>query len=336
MALQSAELDLSMMKNVMLHPQAVSPAWLTQVLKRDVASLSRSEETSNWSSQVRLQVSFHDGSVAALRLKICAGQTFGRSEVDYYTRDYIDMPDAPLVKCWDAGFDPVGGYHLLLDDLHGSCSDRKAVAPTRAYGLAVAAALGRLHRHHWQAQPCPSERTVDRFFEAVRGGIAPLVALAGYPAVTEAEEVEGLLRKRLKSSHDMSLLHGDLNPTNVLTPIDADGPVYFIDRQPFDWSLTYAPAAFDLAYFLALWWPADARAAHEEEVLRCWHAHLGSESYTWAHAAHDWQLAVRQCLFVPIQWCAEPDTAETMRWLWEVQLSRVQSAVQSASKLSAS
>ncbi len=324
-----------MRNDVVLNPQQISVAWLTRVLQKDVASISRIEETSTWSSQVRLQVSFCDGSAAALRVKMCTGQTFGRSEVDYYTRDYIDMPAAPLVRCWDARFDPVAGYHLLLDDLQGSYSDRRTVAPTRAYGLTVAAALGRLHRHHWQAQPCPSDQAIDRYFDAVRGGIAPMEANTGFPAVKEAQALEGLLRKRLKSNHGMSLLHGDLNPTNVLTPVDADGPVYFIDRQPFDWSLTYAPAAFDLAYFLALWWPADTRAAHEQEILRCWHAHLGSESYTWEQAVQDWQLAVRQCLFVPIQWCSQADKIETMRWLWVAQLERVQSAVQSASRLPA-
>ena len=57
----------------------------------------------------------------------------------------------------------------------------------------------------------------------------------------------------------MSLLHGDLNPTNILTPKTADTPVYFLERQPFDWSLTYGLGAYDLAYFLVIWWPEDIR-----------------------------------------------------------------------------
>lgn len=93
---------------------------------------------------------FCDASTALLRLKICAGHTFGRSEVDSYLRDYVDMPTAPLVRCWNAHFDPAAGYHLLLDDLQENYTDRRDIDPTLAYGLAVAESLGRLHRQHWK------------------------------------------------------------------------------------------------------------------------------------------------------------------------------------------
>ena len=70
---------------------------------------------------------------------------------------------------------------------------------------------------------------------------------------------EQAFRQRWANPKGMSLLHGDLNPTNVLTPSGHEGPPYFLDRQPFDWSLTYGVAASDLAYFMIPWWPEQER-----------------------------------------------------------------------------
>jgi hypothetical protein len=125
----------------------------------------------------------------------------------------------------------------------------------------------------------------------------------------------------------MSLLHGDLKPTNVLTPKRAETPVYFLDRQPFEWSLTYGVAVTDLAYFMIPWWPEQARHQCEHAVLRHWYESLGKSDYSWRQALADWRLSVEQCLNVPLEWCSKASTLESMRWLWEVQFARVQDAL---------
>ena len=38
-------------------------------------------------------------------------------------------------------------------------------------------------------------------------------------------------------------------------------------------------------------------------------------------------------LHVPLEWCSKPETAEKMRWLWELQLGRVLSAMASANDI---
>lgn len=318
------------MTDVILSAESITPQWLSDVLGNEVTSLVTKVESSNWSSQVPLTVKFSDGKTASLRVKICAGSSFGRSEVDYYTRDYVTMADAPLVKCWNAEFDSQVGYHLLLDDLAETHSNRRDVLPSRTYGLAVAKALGRLHKHCWQACPVPDQKAVDRYFQEVRPGIAALKSISGHDLYKEATALEVQLRERLLDRRGMTLLHGDLNPMNILTPKGNDSPTLFIDRQPFDWSLTYALAIHDLAYFLVLWWPEDIRVAHEAEIVRCWHSEVDDPSYDWTQARVDWKIAVRQCLNVPLEWCSKPETAEKMRWLWELQLGRVLSAVASA------
>src|SRR5258705_13379221 len=95
----------------------ISTKWLTDILKRTVVRFEANTLPSNWSSQIPIQVELADGTKLRLRLKLCKGSVFGSSEVDYYTRDYVHLEDAPLVHCWDAQFEATVGYHVLLDDL---------------------------------------------------------------------------------------------------------------------------------------------------------------------------------------------------------------------------
>ena len=314
---------------VLLDAEQVSTDWLTSVLGRTVTHFKAETQASNWSSQVPLSVSFDDGGSQALRLKICLGETFGRSELDYYTKDYVGLANAPLVRCYDAQFEQAVGYHVLLEDLSETHHNRRDVVPTLDYGLAVAEALGRLHQHHWESEPAPSDAVWNRYFAEIRPGVAPLEQATGQEFAERFTAHEDALRTRWANPHGMSLLHGDLNSTNILTPKNTDSLVYFLDRQPFDWSLTYGLATYDLVYFLVIWWPQELRSAHEAAILRHWYEALGQPDYSWEQAQSDWALSVEQCLHVPIEWCSKPETAEKMRWLWELQLARIQAASES-------
>lgn len=184
------------MGNVISSAESITSEWLSDALQRDVATFKMKIEGSNWSSQVPLTVTFRDGQIASLRVKICAGSSFGRSEVDYYTRDYVTMSDAPLVKCWNAEFDARIGYHLLLDDLAETHCNRRDLPPSLTYGLAVAKALGRLHRHHWEAYPAPDQKAVDQYFQEVRPGVAVIKDISGHSLDNEAATLEVQLRDR--------------------------------------------------------------------------------------------------------------------------------------------
>jgi len=305
----------------------VCASWLSQVLKQGVDDVRLGSCDANWSRQLTIEAHLSDGTTRALRLKVCLGPTFGRSEVDYYTRDYVGLRDAPLVPCLDAQFDPAVGYHILLDDLTETHRDRRDVAPSLAYGMAAAQAIGRMHRHHWEAMPAPDRAKMDRYFDEVRPGIAAMEEATGRPLRERFEHHERAFRSRWADRLGMSLLHGDLNPTNVLTPRNADAPVYFLDRQPFDWSLTYGVAVSDLAYFMILWWPEQTRRECELTVLRQWYESVADPDYSWSQAKADWSLSVEQCLNVPLEWCSKAATLESMRWLWELQSARVQGAL---------
>lgn len=72
-------------------PDEVDTSWLGCVLKQGVESFTIASGHGNWSRQLAISARMADGSTRALRLKICLGHDFGRSEVDFYTRDYVDL-----------------------------------------------------------------------------------------------------------------------------------------------------------------------------------------------------------------------------------------------------
>lgn len=311
--------------------------WLSDALGVRVTGVDAREETSSWARHVRLAATV-DGEPAPrrLRLKICLGDTFGRSEVDYYRRDYVGVGDAPLVPCRAAGWEPGVGYHLLLDDLsetHAPCWDG---ARTPEAAARLADSLAALHAPWWGRVAPPDDAAWERYAAAVLPGLEPMAAALELGAANAdalrrrvADDLAAL-RARCADPVGMTLVHGDPNPGNVLAPVSGDGPALLLDRQPFDWSLTRWLGAHDLAYALAVWWPSETRAAWEPAAVSAWHAGLearGVRGYPIGRAWDDWRLAVAQCLHVPIEWCVDPQAVSGMRWVWEPQWRRLADAL---------
>ncbi len=318
-------------------PEEVTADWLARVLGRPVREFAPVESAGTWSTHVRLTVLL-EGDATPLRLRVKIGSTeiFGRDEVDYYLRHFADLADAPLVRCHHAAADATH-YHLLLDDLAGTHRDQFDVAPTESYGRALAEAAARLHAHRWP-QPPPDADALERELAPARAGLDTMLdAMAVGFSAAERDRVRALfawhpdaLRARLGDPHGFTWVHGDLNPGNVLAPIEGDGPVYLIDHQPFaDSPLQNWLGVGDLAHALAVWWPVEARRAWEHALVAHWHANLvarGVRDYPLVKAREDWRLCALQGIYVPAARCAEPGAVTTMRWVWEPQLRRVLAA----------
>lgn len=281
----------------------------------------------------------------SLFLKLCGGGTFGRSEVDYYTKDYAGKSGVPVPKCYDACYENKS-YHLLLEDLTDTHRNNWETEPTLAYGKAAARALARLHSYGWgtgsirnAGYQVVDETQLERYLAEVRKGYEPLLgalletAVEGDNVLSSRGTVADVFKrhpeameKRLTSGGPFALVHGDANPGNILSRKDGRAEdVYFIDRQPFDWSLQTWVGPSDLSYMMVLWWEPERRRALELDVLQAYHDSLrefGVQDYTWHMTLSDYRLSALQCFYVAASWCVDPEERTNMRWLWTSQLER--------------
>lgn len=283
-------------------------------------------------------------------LKLCpAGHGFlAASEVNYYTRDYVGLPDAPIPECyhavWDGGHTAHSlgaGYALVLEDLSADYTDNKLVTPTEEHAARLGKALGQLHALRWGRDGDPDgphdlQADFERYFAHVSKGLGPVLDdledtldASSRERLTKVFDVDAeLMLRRAISGHGLTLVHGDPNPTNVLTcdtPEKGRLPLYLIDRQPFDWSLRLWLGASDLIYATVPFWSEQHRRTHQNTLLQSYHQNLlaqGVSGYSFEELQEDWSLCGCVAVFTAIEWGADPASLKDMKWLWEIQLRR--------------
>jgi hypothetical protein len=241
--------------------------------------------------------------------------------VTYYTRDYVGVLDVPLVRCYDAVFSTeLGRYHILLDDLSGTHVTASEKLPTLEYGLALADGLAAMHARWWGARrftqagaAMHSARHIRRFVDISESGVGPL--LKNFTMELEPHWPNAIrdlfkrhphaLIKRIRDDNGFTLVHGDVGQHNILVPRSGDRPIYIIDRQPFDWSLTTWLGVYDLAYAIVLDWEVDTRRNLEIPVLKRYHDQLiqhGVKDYSWEQLHDDYRLCVPMCVYVAAEY----------------------------------
>ena len=321
----------------------VSAAWLTAVLTRSgalahgsVAAFEVDSGSGNWSTNARLQVRYAAGSAGSLPhslfLKMVdigdpdAVESFGGSEVDYYTRDYVGVAGVPLVRAYDAAFSAKKKrYHLLLDDLTGTHLEASQKTPTLAYGLALAEGLAAMHAHWWGAErlaetgakmpgaKMPGAKHIRRFVDIAEPGCGHIInefaaeLKPQWPNLMRdlfANHPQAII-ERAKDANGFTLIHGDAGHNNILVPREGDRPIYLIDRQPFNWSLTTWLGVYDLAYAMVLDWYVEVRRRLELPVLRHYHEELvrhGVSGYSWEQLYEDYRLTAAMGVYVAAEY----------------------------------
>lgn len=334
----------------------VNKAWLTRALAAagalqdgSVSGLRMERDERRLSQIGYLRLDYTPGSrghcPTKLFLKLCitdrGDESFGPSEVNYYARDYVGVEDLPLLTCYDAAYSAEkGAYHILLDDVSETHRESHGRTPTLAYGLALADGLARMHGHWWGAErlaaggePIPTAAKIERYVSMARAGLEPMLqsvrgqiddtwkaALYDLFAHHPAKMIE-----RTAVANGFTLVHGDPNPGNILAPIDDDRPIYLIDRQPFDWSLTTWLGVGDLAYAMVHWWDTDVRRELEGVILRRYHECLlasGVTGYGWEQLMRDYRLSIANSVYVATEWCRNDDDCINMKWAWFPMLQR--------------
>lgn len=202
--------------------------WLCRVLPAPIVAFEAEEPAANtWSRSTRIRVTYdHDDPALPTRLflKICTDATLGPSEVHYYTRDYVDLADPPIPRCYDAQYaTSPRRYHILMED-HSETHTHSFDTPrTEAYGGAVAEALARLHAHWWATGArgaarlaLPGDDPLDRHIEHIRPGLEPMLQHAADEIQRSERDTlhalftkhPPLMRRRATRREGFTLVHG--------------------------------------------------------------------------------------------------------------------------------
>ena len=258
----------------------------------------------------------------------------------YYTRDYVGVKDVPLIRCYDAAYSQeLCRYHLLLDDLSETHIEAVHKPPTLEHGLALADGLAAMHAVWWGADrlaqanaPIHSAEFVRRFVDIAEPGVGHILARftsdlePDWPDLMHElyEKHPRRIIERTRDPNGFTVIHGDPNVTNILVPREADRPIFLIDRQPFDWSLTTWLGTFDLAHAFVLNWETGARRRWEEPILRRYHEGLvqrGIGGYSWEQLLVDYRLSVPVCVYIATEYCRGGVREELIRY-WLPMLQR--------------
>lgn len=335
-------------------PNQIDKVWLTALLKRngaltsgEIRNIAIGSSASTNSHITRIRIGYGGGTQGeppqSLILKtVEAGTGFvNDSEVNYYARDYLRLADAPIPNCYAAHAADDGSYSILMEDL--SDTHEKDTKPNLEYGLAVAAALARLHAFAWGEEQIhqlkgriPEKSKLDQYIGHVRQGLSSLLVAtrtdisdSWRQAILDIFEYHpGKMLERAKDTIGFTIVHGDINPGNILYPIK-EGKVCFLDRQPFTWSLTTWLGVSDLSYLMVQYWDTELRRDLEMSVLREYHRQLlanGVSGYDWGQLIADYKLCIAQGLYTVTEWCIKSDDRERMRWLWRLELERTMHA----------
>jgi hypothetical protein len=326
-----------MQENVITNLEQVTTEWLTAVLHENgaltqgtVTAITSDAGRGNWSESGSLQLDYSPDAQgerpSRLFLKMVDtdtgdGEFFLPSEVDYYLRDYVDVPDAPLLRCYDGRFSPqLQRYHLLLEDVSATHVVADDKTPSLGHGLVLAEALAILHARWWGTQRLAEANAllhdagyIRRFATIAEPGVAHVLTLfAGdlkphWPDLLQAlfANLPDRMVARAQDTATFTLIHGDPNTRNMMVPREGERPLYLIDKQPFDWSLTTWLGAFDLAYAIALYWESDLRRGLEMAVLRRYHQTLlrrGVSNYAWEQLYEDYRLSVAMMVMVAVEY----------------------------------
>ena len=336
-------------------PAELTSAWLTNVLTASgaltvgvVDGFELIDGRGNWSANARLRVRYSPDARGdrpeRLFLKMVntdlGDETFGDSEVTYYTRDYLDVAGVPLIRCHDAVYSAARQrYHLLLDDVSETHTEAYNKEPSLEYGLALADGLAAMHAHWWGAArlaaggaPVHDAAHIRRFVEIAAPGVDHILPRftpdlkPHWPRLIQDifERHPQALIARTQDGNGFTLIHGDAGAYNILVPRQGDRPVYLIDRQPFNWSLTSWLGVYDLVYIMVLdWEPALCRQL-EVPVLQRYHARLhdlGVTGYTWERLWHDYCLCAAMGVYIAVEYARGGVNEDTVQY-WLPMLQR--------------
>lgn len=207
-------------------------------------------------------------------------------------------------SCHASAFDPAGGRSLLLlEDLSDAVNGSWLAGCSLAEAELVVDALAGHHAVFWMDERLAGYRwldlkgalSVEAAPDAYRGAWEAFLRRSGASVAPEVLQTGDLLARHLAWLYP--LLHAQPPFTLVHNDASADN-LFFVPGPSVvvaDWQLaTRGRGAVDVATFLGGSLDPEVRRAHEERLLRAYHARLvegGVTGYPWERCRDDYRLA---------------------------------------------
>jgi hypothetical protein len=298
----------------------LDPGWLTDVLRRsgtlpDGVAVTAVEETPVGTGQLgdcRRLVLTYDAEVdapATLVAKVPSSDETSRAtgmamrtyetEVRFY-QELAATVDVRAPGCHHAEYHPdTGDFVLLLEDLAPAEQGDQVAGCTVEAAASVLEEAVRLHAPRWGDPALGELEWLERYSEEGRDQLRGLLTVL-FPNFVEryADRLDGDVLAmgerfidRLDDYYErrpepLTVVHNDFRLDNMLFDGDA---VAVVDWQ----TVGRGPAMADVSYFLGAGLTTDDRRAHEEDLLRGYHAGLaasGIEGYSWDRLWADYRL----------------------------------------------
>ena len=272
-------------------PEAVTAAWLTEVLAGsvpgiDVAAVEVLDQHSGTTGRLRLGLEHAPGSTGPETVfvklapdgegqrKLVAATDMGRKEARFYEQLATEAP-LRIPGCWFATHgEERTEYVMVLEDLEASGCRFTSRQETGAeeHGRKVIEALARLHARFWEDPRFDDELAwVPPAMRGKRGAdfVGQAVAVLGAeqpPVFTELGELYVAHDEAITELWDegeRTLIHGDTHAGNQFVDGDRVGL--------YDWAvISRSPGIRDVAIYLGNSCPTEVRQAEEEGWLRAY------------------------------------------------------------------
>jgi thiamine kinase-like enzyme len=261
---------------------------------------------------------------------------FGTRELDLYALAGAHGLAIPFPFCLASEVNE-SSYLMVLEDLDRSHQTYWTREPSLAQSKSIAIAFADLHALWWGLDPAavneidPAVR-IEACVEVNAKGLDNLLADAPYLEASEKMMITSVVDKAKAAYRNavhnartrLTVTHTDPNPGNILVPKDDADATYMIDRQPFEWSLTFWLGASDLALMMVHWWGTKRRRKLERHIIECYVERLQElgKDTDFATIWQDYRLCATQSLFPILNRCIDDAERKQFAWLWKPQLRK--------------
>ena len=236
-----------------------------------------------------------------------------QKEPTFYEAVRTDGFPLPVIDCYGTAVDDAGHRNcLLLRDMSGDWGEPLfPLPPSEVSSTNTVRSFARIHAHWWGSDrfgsvgfPDVTPPLVDEAVAVYRKSFEGFAANIGdrlsrqrrdiYAAALDA--LPRLLTERFAES-DLTLIHGDAHPWNVLTHNETQETVIY------DWQTWHVDfGAHDLAYLMALGWFPERRHRLEAAMLDAYLEELLVQgvSFSTEQLRRDYQLSIIRHLLTPV------------------------------------